>query len=333
MTLNPGWRLSLKSICITLITLLLGLLTGIKSAALADAPTDSPFLIYHFAVSGAQPPAKVTPWIGTQPQAIKATASMPGLLLAINGGYFDPKNGQTASWVLINGQTMVDPNTNARLAQNPALQIYWHQILNRGELRVYQCTPAASSNPTHPSGKVTRLDITRHRDPIPAGCQLQHSLGAGPILYPNPDFTDEAFVAQSPSGKTTRDPLSINQARARSAVGLTDNGDLVVVMAKHFGPQRLPGPNGALSTTIPANGGATLVQLAEVLRQAGAVKALNLDGGSSSQVLVRNDQGQLHVIPGEVDGLGRSGARKVLSVLVVQSNTLQQPLALNPQKK
>lgn len=66
---------------------------------------------------------------------------------------------------------------------------------------------------------------------------------------------------------------SIPQTHPRSAAGITRKGDLILMVVD--GRQ-------------PASRGVTLKELAELMRERGAVEALNLDGGGSSTLVVNN---------------------------------------------
>lgn len=62
-----------------------------------------------------------------------------GAELVINAGYFDPKNKNTSSYVIIDGETVLDPKTNSSLMNNAALKPHLLQILDRTEFRVLDC--------------------------------------------------------------------------------------------------------------------------------------------------------------------------------------------------
>jgi exopolysaccharide biosynthesis protein len=93
-----------------------------------------------------------------------------------------------------------------------------------------------------------------------------HALGAGPRL-----LRDGKLAV---SGLAERFKPDILQGRpARSALGVTARGTVVLVLVE------APGPYG---------GGATLEELAGLLKSRGAVDALNLDGGGSSTLAIGN---------------------------------------------
>jgi len=111
-------------------------------------------------------------------------------LVAINGGFFNLNNGESTSYVVINGQNQCEPKHNKALTENPALKPYLETIFNRSELRILE----------NKEGKRQAI-ITPHNAPLPNGWTLVHSLQAGPMLVPTINDTEEAFVRKIDSGK------------------------------------------------------------------------------------------------------------------------------------
>ncbi|MEM7065977.1 MAG: phosphodiester glycosidase family protein [Cyanobacteria bacterium P01_B01_bin.77] len=176
-------------------------------------------------------------------------------LAVLNGGFFDPNNAQTTSFVTVNGSLVADPRHNRRLVNNPDLAVYMDQILNRSEFRRYAC------------GGGIRYDITTHNASLPSGCELHSALGAGPQLLPHDTSQAEGFTDYT-NGTLSRDAIGTQQRNARSAIGIKLDGTLVWVMV----------------TQEDAAGGMTLTELAAFMTTLGVQKALNLDGGSSSSL-------------------------------------------------
>jgi hypothetical protein len=202
-------------------------------------------------------------------------------IVAINAGFFDPANQQTISHVTIANKPVADPKSNDRLTQNPKLKPYLPQIFNRSEFRRYQCD------------RRFRYAITQHNMPIPNDCKLVDAIGGGPQLLPKLTAVEEAFF----DPKTGRDAIGYAQPNARSAIGLTAEGDVIIIMVEQ----------------TQASGGVGLQQLAEIIKAEGAVQALNLDGGTSSAVWY---EGRL--VLGKRDENGKPIARPVKSVIVIK---------------
>ena len=96
---------------------------------------------------------------------------------------------------------------NPLLAENP----------QPDEFRRYRC------------GQTVCYDIAFHREASLTGCQLLDALGGGPRLLPELTEVEEGFVDFANS-KIIRDPLGSKQPNARSAIGITRDGSVLVVM-------------------------------------------------------------------------------------------------------
>lgn len=217
--------------------------------------------------------------------AIADFATRNNAVAAINGGYFDPQNGKTTSYIIQQGNLVADPRTNERLIDNRDLEPYLGKILNRAQFRRYQC------------GESTRYDITSHTAAIPNGCIVQDALGAGPQLLPVDTSIAEGFIAYE-DGKLIRDAIGRDALNARSAIAITERGDLILAMVRQQDSINL---------------GMSLPDLATFLSGLGATKAMNLDGGSSSSLYY---QGETYY--GKLDSEGNEVQRLLKSVLLVQ---------------
>lgn len=203
---------------------------------------------------------------------------------ALNAGFFDPNNGLTTSYVVQDGVLVADPNLNQRLVGNPDLDSYMDRILNRSEFRRYDC------------GGTPSYAITLHQVPVPNGCSLVDAVGAGPQLLPQDTAEEEGFVDRAAG----RDALGSQSANARSAVGLTADGGVVLVMVAE-----VPGMSPS---------GMTMAEVAAVMRDRGVIQALNLDGGSSSTLIYG---GTIHY--GRLRASGELVQRPVKSILWVEN--------------
>ena len=227
----------------------------------------------------------VVPEIG-QLKPISEFAQQDNVVAAINGGYFDPVNQKTTSFIVRDSQIVADPRFNERLVDNPDLKPYLSKIFNRAEFRRYSC------------GQKTRYDIQPHFSPIPFNCTLKASLGGGPNLLPEDSSVAEGFIAYK-DGEKIRDAIGSEGLNARSAVGITEKGDVILVMVAQQPEQ-------------PLNSGISLPELADVLSELDAVKAMNLDGGSSASVYYNGQ-----AVYGRVDKEGNKIQRPIKSVLSV----------------
>jgi hypothetical protein len=232
---------------------------------------------------------RVSPVVATNPQDLARFAKpqseqVTRVLAVLNGGFFDPSNGLSTSFVTVEGQLQADPRQNPRLTQNPTLAPYLPKIWNRSELRQYQCS------------NQLQYGISFHNQAIPKGCQLRSALGAGPQLLPRDTSEAEGFIARQ-GNQMIRDAIGRHSRNARTAVGIKPDQSLLWVMVAQNQP----------------NGGMTLAELAEFLQRQGVTAALNLDGGSSSGLFY---QGQTH--KGKRDSENQAVLRPVKSVLVLE---------------
>lgn len=248
--------------------------------------------IVHTVLISAQSRYQVLPAVTPGIATLKDFAEPYQAVAVINGGFFDPENQQSTSYVTLQGRIAADPKQNDRLTNNPNLAPYLDKIFNRSEFRQYQCGQAGS--------QTLRYDIALHNDAPPAGCQLVSALGAGPRLLPDLTLQPESFLETAADGSILRDPIDHNWLSPRSAIGITADGSVLLVMAA-----QKPG--------LPTGSGLTLQGLADFMKSLGVQKALNLDGGGSASLYF---EGTTHY--GKLDEAGNPIERPVKSVLLVK---------------
>lgn len=248
-----------------------------------------PQSLVHTLLIPAQSQFSVAPALSLELDTLKSFAHQHHAIAVLNGGFFDPTNHKSTSYVVRQGKIVADPRRNERLVNNPNLTAYLNQILNRSEFRRYFC------------GTTVRYDIVLHREATPTGCQLIDALGGGPGLLPEMTSVQEGFLTL-PNGNLIRDPLGSNQPNARTGVGITRDGSIVWVMVA-----QKPG----VSTTS----GMSLFALANFMKTLGIEKAMNLDGGGSASLYYNGK-----TIYGKLNVAGNSSRRAVKSVLLIQRN-------------
>lgn len=227
----------------------------------------------------------VQPVIFSEMQTV-ANVAPQSAIAVLNGGFFDPANGETTSYGVVDGILVADPRTNQRLMENSDLQSYLEQILNRSEFRRYQCE------------EQVEYAIARHTAAVPANCHLVDALGAGPRLLPALTLAEEGFL-EIRDGEVVRDVLGSQQRNARSAIGIRGDRTLVWVMAAQL-------------ANSPESG-ASLAELAAFMRGLGVTDALNLDGGSSASLCYQQE-----CFWGKLNAEGDRIQRPVKSVLQVR---------------
>ncbi|UBF27373.1 phosphodiester glycosidase family protein [Kovacikia minuta CCNUW1] len=230
---------------------------------------------------------QVVPALSQNVDRLENFAHKNGAIAVINGGFFDPMNQKSTSYVMQQGKQVADPKLNERLVNNPDLTPYLNQIFDRSEFRRYRC------------GQDFRYAIARHNAPLPEGCQLVDALGAGPQLLPTMTAVQEGFLDEA-NGVVLRDSLGSQQPNARSAIGITSDGSVVWVMV-------------AQKTEDPTDSGMSLPELANFMKTLGVKEAINLDGGSSSSFYYEGK-----TVYGKVNQAGERVERSVKSVLFVR---------------
>jgi Phosphodiester glycosidase len=237
----------------------------------------------HTVTISPQSRFKVSIALSPSLETIDQFAKPQKAIAVINGGFFDPKNEKTTSYVTKNGKIALDPKQNDRLIGNPDLKAYLPKILERSEFRQYDC------------GEKVQYAIAPHSAAVPLGCKLIDAVGGGPQLLPRLTAEEEGFTDE----QVGRDSIGVVQRNARSAIGILKDGSVILVMA-------------AQKPESPQNSGMSIQAMMSFLQRLGVEQALNLDGGSSS-ALIYQDQ----TFYGKVDRDGKPVPRAIKSAIVV----------------
>lgn len=242
----------------------------------------------------------VVPAVATHLAPLASFVEEGGAIAGVNGGFFDPVNQKTTSYIVLQGEVVADPTQNDRLMSNPDMIPYLEQILDRAEFRQYQCAQSNQLDQSDQADQTIRYDIASRSEPLPEGCQLVASLGAGPRLLPELTLVEEGF-ADIVNGEVIRDAIGSRSPNARTAIGLTPAGEIILVMA-------------AQRPEMPSESGVSLQELAEFMAdELNVEEAMNLDGGSSSALYYH---GQTYY--GRVNAAGDWVERPIKSVLLVK---------------
>lgn len=207
-----------------------------------------------------------------------------GAELVVNAGYFDIKNEETTSYVVVDNYLALDPTLNNNLMDNEQLKPHLKEILNRTELRILDC-----------NGEV-RYDICAHNAKVPYRCKIKHSLQAGPLVYPDLRLKKEYFL-RTKGHDVLRDSIQSLQRRPRTIIGLKDNDVYIFIVT-------LKNP-------------LSLIEVQDLCAELRLDKAMNFDGGGSTSVDFKGTNNQefknLHIVS-ENNG----SARKLKSFLIVE---------------
>ena len=206
-------------------------------------------------------------------ETVTSFAAEPGVLLAVNGGYFG--GGASVSLVAEGGQVLA---RNVGALARPAGTYYPTRaalgVLPDGRLDVawvYHVAGTIFAYP-NPSPNTQTAPQPPPSAAFPAGGTAwapRTAMGGGPVLVERGrrrvTWEDEVFFGSGVSADSSLD------AQPRTAVGYTPAGEVLMIVAD--GRQ-------------PASGGLALTELADLFIQLGAAEALNLDGGGSSTLAV-----------------------------------------------
>ncbi|MBW4841160.1 MAG: phosphodiester glycosidase family protein [Paenibacillaceae bacterium] len=136
---------------------------------------------------------------------------------------------------------------------NDAYKAPYGYIVNGGELKM-KASGDKRTIFTYDSNLLARLIPGADFNEAFAAGTMEGALQAGPRLVVN------SKVSVDVKAEGFKDPKILTGGGARSALGLTRDHKLILL----------------------TSGGATIPQLAEIMKQAGAYQAMNLDGGASS---------------------------------------------------
>jgi Phosphodiester glycosidase len=203
-----------------------------------------------------------------------ATARGTKAVASVNGAFFNLSNGESTSYITVAGVKVCDPTQNRALTENPKLKPFLETIYNRSELRILKTNKGA-----------TELSIAPHDSPIAQSQTLIHSIQAGPRLLPTLTGKEEAFVRTEADGKIV-DSIGVNKPAARTAIGITKDGEQVMLVCV------------ASKRQDEFSSGLTLAELATLMKGLGCVEALNLDGGTSTTMAVQAENDSYQMVCG-----------------------------------
>ncbi len=219
-----------------------------------------PVGVYVIEVNTAKIKGKLMPFYVDDLAENKEVYDLTFSKFVVNAGFFDPKNQKTVSYVVIDGDTVLDPKQNENLMKNKTLEPYIDKILNRSEFRILE-----------DSKKHLVYDIARHKDKPKDGYVIKHSIQAGPMLFPDLNLEEEFFVIVK-DGKIVSESASALHKYARTAIGIRENNVYLFI--------------------VTTNHPMTLEELANLTRKWGMEKAMAFDGGGSTSF----DSNELHII-------------------------------------
>ena len=225
--------------------------------------------IYHIVVNKNLAKKKIKMYASQSLETNYDIHQKSGAELTVNAGFFDPNNGKTISYVVMDRQTTEDPMFNQNLFANPVLRKNMSKILNRTEFRIVECNNKYS------------FDIVPHNTPVKFTCSVVESVQEGPMILPELRLEEEYFVEKK-DGIVVRESCSVLHKVARTIIGIK-NGDMHILIITDEHPM-------------------DMYEVQELCKKLGFEKAMGLDGGSSTSMDYKN---LYHVISVKGDGAGR----------------------------
>ena len=251
-----------------LYVLCLSLLCGCSYAA---PQTDVSYSdgIYHIVIPKEKAKKKVKIYASSSLQTNEEIHKRSGAELTVNAGFFDPNNGKTISYVVMDSQTMEDPMLNENIFKNPVLRRNISKILDRTEFRITDCN------------NKYRYGIVPHNTPVPFACTVVESVQGGPLILPELRLEEEFFIVKQ-DDKIVRESCSVLHKVARTILGIKD-GDLHILIITDDNPM-------------------DMYEVQALCKKLGFERAMGLDGGSSTSMDYKD---KYHVISIKGDGAGR----------------------------
>lgn len=174
-------------------------------------------------------------------------------LLTINTGFFDPRTGETISYIVTDGKTTADPTLNKNFMTSKTLQPHLDKILNRTEFRVLK------------KKNKYIYEITSHNVPIKKGYELVTSAQGGPLILPELQLEEEFFILKNENNKIVRESASVLHKKARTIIGLKNKNTAYILIFTNNCPK-------------------TMQEVQCVCKDLKLKTAMGFDGGSSTSL-------------------------------------------------
>lgn len=207
-------------------------------------------------------------------QTTEETSRQNNGILAINGGYFSSKASVS---LLVSDGKILSPGLTPKVS--------------RGAFTMMKGRPEILWTRAGDTGSVKMMYSSASSLGNGKEFHANQAVGGGPVLIREGRINVTAEQEGFGGSHVLRHP--------RSAIGYKDEHTLVIMVVD--GRQ-------------PASAGVTLTELADLMLSAGAVEAVNLDGGGSSALVAANE---VVNVPADIPGGDRNSLRKNASALVL----------------
>lgn len=227
--------------------------------------------IYHIVLKGEKIKKKIK-FVASDELITNREAHINGkATLTVNAGFFDPKNGKTISYIVMDRMITADPMFNPSLLANPFFRKNMDKILNRSEFRVTQC------------GNKYEYSIVGHKAEVPFGCFVITSAQGGPLIYPELKLEEEGFIVKDEEGNVVRESASVLHKTSRTIIGIKGTKECHILIITDENPM-------------------DMYDVQKLCKSLGLDRAMAFDGGSSTSMNYKNS---IEVISKIGDGGGR----------------------------
>ncbi len=227
--------------------------------------------IYHIVLKGEKIKKKIKFVVSDDLKTNREAHMTSGATLTLNAGFFDPKNGQTISYIVTDRMTAADPMFNSSLLTNPFFRKNMSKVINRTEFRILQC------------GNKFNYEITSHKSEVPFGCSVETSAQGGPLILPKLQLEEEGFIVKDSEGKVVRESASVLHKTSRTIIGLKGKNECHILIITDKNPM-------------------DMYEVQNLCKTLGFDRAMAFDGGSSTSM---NYKKSIDVISEKGDGAGR----------------------------
>ena len=236
-----------------------------------DISVDKNDGIYHIVLKGEKIKKRIK-FVSSEDLITNAEAhKKSGARLTVNAGFFDPKNGETISYIVTDRLISADPMFNTSLTQSTFFRQNMNKILNRSEFRIIQC------------GNKYEYRIVSHKSNIPFECALITSAQGGPLIYPELKLEEEGFIVKNDEGAVVRESASVLHKTSRTIIGLKGNDECHILIITDEHPM-------------------DMYEVRQLCEKLGLDRAMGFDGGSSTSMNYKN---KYEIISTIGDGAGR----------------------------
>ncbi|WP_396186188.1 DUF4623 domain-containing protein [Flavobacterium sp.] len=270
LLLNTVFAVSAQNITWTNVTATYNMPIGVQVYAGEDSSI--PLKIKYIDVDLNTTDLEVSPVLST-PTNAKNWATKLGAVAVMNGGYFGGSSSfssvvnttvEAKNVASLNRSGIDYPVTRGFFGFNTdgTMAVNWIYHFGNAKTDIYSFASPTPNTNGSPAPTPTQAGGTQWTS-------LAKGMGAGPVLIKNGtivDTYDEEVFWGSGVSNTGLDP--------RSAIGYTNNKHLILLVAD------------GRQTGISA--GASLPQMASILKNLGCIEALNCDGGGSTQLATPN---------------------------------------------